>query len=351
MSCTPKRRSGKGLVVCSTRVERTAGLAVWVGLLVVLGAAACSAGTATSPSAAGSVRTAPSSDRGAELDGAVPTSEAGDAAAELDGADAAAVYDLEADRDRRVHAAEQDLGTRAAARKIAAPFVLAGPSSAAIHGAEPFIEAVLGAYRNQRFGRSPERAISIYVFPAVAAYHAYCRRVYGGSECMSRFGFYEPDERRIVMQGGAGGTLSHELAHPFYEADFPTGPTWLNEGIASVFEQPILHPKGEIHGGKNWRLPRLLAALSSPKERAFARIDALFSMTDETFRGALESLHYATARYTCQWLDERGKLWPFYHAYRDGVAADPTGEKAFTAVVGQSPADATRSWHRWLRAL
>lgn len=260
-------------------------------------------------------------------------------------------YDLEADRARRIHAAREDLGPRAEATRVAAPFVLAGPSAAAIHGAAPFIESVLTAYRNHRFARSPERAISIYVFPAAAAYHAYCRREYGGSECMSRFGFYQPDERKIIMQGGAGGTLSHELAHPFYEADFPDGPTWLNEGIAALFEQPILHPKGEIHGAKNWRLPRLLQALSRPREKSVARLEALFGMSDQTFRGELESLHYAVARYACQWLDEKALLWPFYQAYRDGIGTDPTGEAAFRQVVGASPSEATRSWHRWLRAL
>ncbi len=260
-------------------------------------------------------------------------------------------YDLAADRQRRLRAAVEDLGERAIAIEVTSPFVLAGPSRAALAGSEAFIQAVLTAYRNDRFGASPARAISIYVFPSASAYHAYCRREYGGTECISRFGFYEPDERKIVMQGGAGGTLSHELAHPFYEADFPSGPVWLNEGIASLYEQPVLHPKGQIHGSKNWRLPRLLQALRTPSESAEARLEALFEMSDATFRNERESLHYATARYACQWLDERGFLWPFYRSYRDGFASDPSGTTAFTQTVGKSPADATREWQRWVRAL
>lgn len=260
-------------------------------------------------------------------------------------------YDVEADREERLQAAHLELGANAHALRVASPFVLAGPSKAATHGAAPFIESVLAAYTNHRFDKSPTRAISIYVFPAAAQYHAFCRRQYGGDECVSRFGFYLPDERKIIMQGGAGGTLSHELAHPFYEADFPGGPTWLNEGIAALFEQPILHPKGEIHGGKNWRLPRLLQALGSPKESSYARLETLFGMTDEVFRGEHESLHYAMARYACQWLDEHAWLWPFYRAYRDGIATDTSGRAAFTQVVGKSPAEATTEWKRWLRAL
>lgn len=327
MSSRSRKPSGRKRVASSNREA----------CCLLLIASACAAAPEPTRVQPTSIASAPTVEAGAPL-----------VAAE---SDAGAPYDVEADRARRLRAAEEDLGTHAAATKVTPPFVLAGPTRAAIAGSEAFIEAVLGAYRNERFGTSPQRAISIYVFPAAAAYHAYCRRVYGGSECMSRFGFYEPDERKIIMQGGAGGTLSHELAHPFFEADFPTGPTWLNEGIASVFEQPILHPKGQIHGGKNWRLPRLLQALGSAKERDEARLEALFGMPDATFRNDQESLHYAVARYACQWLDERGFLWPFYRAYRDGITEDPTGEAAFTRVVGQKPADATRAWHRWLRAL
>jgi len=328
-------------MVSSTRPEW---LAAWAWL-------ACSAcGSAPEPSRSGAPLPTASAAPEPRLAEARPPG-APARAVVPDPAETVPAYDVDADLSRRLAAAKEDLGEHAAAVRVTRPFVLAGPGASALRGAEPFIESVLGAYRNGRFGRSPERAISIYVFPAAAAYHAYCRRVYGGQECVSRFGFYQPDERRIVMQGGAGGTLSHELAHPFFEADFPTGPIWLNEGIASVFEQPILHPEGEIHGGKNWRLPRLLQALGSPSERDVARIEALFGMTDDTFRGARESLHYAIARYTCQWLDERGFLWPFYQAYRDGIASDPTGEAAFRQVVGMTPAEATRPWHRWLRAL
>jgi hypothetical protein len=169
---------------------------------------------------------------------------------------------------------------------------------------------------------------------------------------MSPFGFYRPDARTIVMNAGPGiGTLTHEIVHPLVEADFPGAPTWIDEGIASLFEAPVIPRAAEIHGAKNWRLPRLRGALDSETARQRVRLDALFGMSDETFRDRDESLHYAMARYTCQWLDERGKLWPFYRAWRDGVQDDPSGEKAFGRIVGKTPADANAEWDRWLRAL
>jgi hypothetical protein len=141
------------------------------------------------------------------------------------------------------------------------------------------------------------------------------------------------------------------MVHPLLEADFPGAPTWIDEGIASLFEAPLLPRPGEIHGAKNWRLPRLRAAVASPRDREGARLDALFGMSDERFRDDDESLHYAMARYVCQWLDERALLWKFYRAWRDGRADDPTGAKSFEAVVGSTPSDANDTWVSWVRRL
>jgi hypothetical protein len=69
------------------------------------------------------------------------------------------------------------------------------------------------------------------------------------------------------------------------------------------------------------------------------------------FRGEKESLHYATARYVCQWHDARGELWPFYRAWQDDFADDRTGERALAKVVRMSPADASAAWTAWVRTL
>jgi hypothetical protein len=74
-------------------------------------------------------------------------------------------------------------------------------------------------------------------------------------------------------------------------------------------------------------------------------------MPDATFRGEWEGLNYATARYVCQWLDERGKLWPFFQKWRDDYANDPTGEKSFTAVTGMTLGEANAAWTKWTLAL
>jgi hypothetical protein len=74
-------------------------------------------------------------------------------------------------------------------------------------------------------------------------------------------------------------------------------------------------------------------------------------MTDDAFRDGDEPLHYAMARYACQWLDDQGKLWPFYRAWREGHEEDPSGARAFAAVMGKTPEEASEAWLGWVRRL
>ena len=294
-----------------------------------------------------------------------PTSAPVDAAADApardagpDAADAAAhaaaepAYDLAADRVQILARARTELGADVHATVSQEKFVLIaapGWNMAALAASRELTLGALDAFYNHRFGARPAQAVAIYLFPSAAPYQAWCKEHLGGA-CLSRFGSYHPDRRVIVMNAGLGlGTLTHELVHPIVEADFPKAPTWINEGIASLFEAPVLTGPGEITGAKNWRLPRLRAALSA--KDADARVSALFGMSDATFRGDKEDLHYAVARYVCQWLDEKGSLFSFYQRWRDSVDSDPTGEKAFAAVVGQSPSDVNAAWIKWVAAL
>lgn len=261
-------------------------------------------------------------------------------------------YDLTLDLEQRREGLIDELGSRTGTAVAGDVFLLVSPAGeAALAGSLDITRRALEALYNGRFGRRPTRAISVLLFPEAASYSSHCRKRYG-QPCTSPYGFYMHSERRIVMNVGLGlGTLTHELVHPLVEADFPNAPTWLNEGIASLFEQFTLPRKGEIHGYKNWRHPRLLQAIRSKQERSVATPAALMTMDEDTFRGDLEDLNYATARYLCQWLDQKRLLWAFYARFRDGYATDPTGRRAFAEAVGKPPEEVEEEWQRWVRAL
>jgi hypothetical protein len=267
---------------------------------------------------------------------------------------AEAPYDLATDIERRSRAAKEELGARTITTVVSDIFVVIGPpgwQGGSFEQSVSLMRSSMAGYLNNRFGKKPSQAISVYLFPEGKTYEAFCKKKYD-APCIAHYGFYQPGDRYMVMNIGLGaGTLTHEIVHPLVESDFPDAPTWLNEGIASVFEAPVIPKAGEIHGVKNWRHPRLKRALTTAAERDHARLDTLFSMRDEVFRAEAEDLHYAMARYVCQWLDERGKLWAFYQRWRDTVATDPSGEKAFKEVVGMTPAEANPAWTKWTLAL
>ena len=262
-------------------------------------------------------------------------------------------YDLAKDLLERDADAKRRLGRGAETAVVGDVFVLVGargftgPSFAA---SRDLVTRALAAFYNGRFDKKPKEAITVYLFGDAGSYGAFCKTALG-EPCISVYGFYWPSERWMVMNAGLGiGTLTHELVHPLVEADFPRAPTWLNEGIASIFEAPALPKAGEIHGVKNWRLPRLRAALGSG-ERPKAMPQTLFGMADTVFRDDDESLHYSLARYFCQWLDERGKLWEFYHTYRDARTEDPTGEASFKKVMGKTPVELEGTFLGWVARL
>jgi len=259
------------------------------------------------------------------------------------GADVAAV----------VAAAHRDLGAGARIETVGA-FVLAGAPSLSRTGFDHAVDLTrraLVALHAGRFDASPARPVGVWLFPTAKPYQAWCHARWS-ADCISIYGFFLSDERLLVMNVGPGlGTLTHELVHPILRADFPRAPTWIDEGIASLYEAPVIAKPGSIRGIKNWRLPRLRKALDAAAERGAARLDRLFALSDDAFRGDGEDLHYALARYFCQWMDAKGWLWPFYRRWRDDAAADPTGEATFRAVTGLTPAAAHAAFEKWVRAL
>lgn len=265
-------------------------------------------------------------------------------------------YDLVADLDARKEVVRDTVGKQARFETVEGVFLLA-PATGVFGASAAVAKQAIAAYYHGRFDTRPTKAITVLLFDTAPPYEAYCKARWK-KPCGTPYGFYAPADRTIVMNAGPGiGTLTHELVHPIVEADFPGAPTWIDEGIASLYEAFAFTKPGEIRGQKNWRHPALRAALLA-RGKSFAggpplypSLPRLVGMSNTEFRGSKEGLNYATARYFCQWLESKGKLWAFYHAFRDGYAKDPTGEKAFVAVMGKSPAALDDEWAQWVISL
>ncbi len=202
------------------------------------------------------------------------------------------------------------------------------------------------------FDRKPDRPIAVYLFRDNRSYEDYNLRRYG-EKPSTPYGFFRPDERKLVMNIATGsGTLVHELTHPLLAADFPGAPPWLNEGLASLFEQCQL-TDDRIRGLVNWRLPYLQEAVAKQTLIPLRRLVAM--PADEFYRRY--SVPYAESRYLCMYLQEQDLLVRFYKAFRAAAASedpatrDATGAATLESVTGKPLETLQADWLVWVATL
>jgi len=202
------------------------------------------------------------------------------------------------------------------------------------------------------FAKNPDETIDIWLFKTKTSYYKNTRTVFQ-EDPISPFGYYSPKHRALIMNiATGGGTLVHEMVHPFMRTNFPTCPTWFDEGLASLFEQ-CTDRKGHIAGEINWRLPGLQEAIRTGKTIPFQQLSAL---SPAEFYGADDNSeynkYYGQARYLCYYLQEQGLLVKFYREFTANASTDPTGYATLQRVLGVDDMAAfQKKWEAFVLAL
>jgi len=202
------------------------------------------------------------------------------------------------------------------------------------------------------FSRDPEAIIDIWLFRDRASYLEHAQRLFHDTPS-TPFGYYSPEHHALVMNiATGGGTLVHEIVHPFMRANFPACPAWFDEGLASLYEQSS-EDNGHIRGLVNWRFKGLEQAIKEGKVISFQKLTA---MSGDEFYGGLErtnyNQYYAQARYLCFYLQEKGLLVKFYRAFVAQVKEDPTGYHTLQKVVGEKDmAVFQQKWEKFILGL
>ncbi len=207
------------------------------------------------------------------------------------------------------------------------------------------------------FEKDPADILDIYLFKDKDSYQKYSKDLLDDTPD-TPYGYFSPAHKAIVMNmATGGGTLVHEIVHPFMAANFPKCPTWFNEGLASLYEQSI-EKDGHIWGLPNWRLNDLKETLTGtgPKEEGTAPgFKDLCAMDAATFYGPHRGPNYGVARYLCLYLQEQGVLPRFYKDFVANQKADPTGYQTLQATLAkldETDMDAFRkNWEKWVMGL
>ena len=198
------------------------------------------------------------------------------------------------------------------------------------------------------FTADPDVVLTVWLFKDTESYDRHVPELFGHAPS-TPFGYYSRRERALVMNiSTGGGTLVHEIVHPYVEANFPAARAWFNEGLGSLYEQSG-ERDGGIVGRTNWRLAGLQQAIREGRVPSF---HTLVHTTDAGFYDADPGTHYAQARYLLLHLQEEGLLEGFYKAYRANQHADPSGWDSLRAALGEPDMRAfQRGWETWVLGL
>ncbi|MCD4824970.1 MAG: C39 family peptidase [Phycisphaerae bacterium] len=230
------------------------------------------------------------------------------------------------------------------------PFVVVGNESPATvrKRAAGTVRWATRMYKKDYFRHDPAVIYTIWLLKDKKTYEAATKKLCRYAPD-TPFGFFSPTRRVLVMNiATGGGTLVHEMFHAFVPANFPDLPSWLNEGIASLYEQSSQRD-GKIVGFTNWRLKGLKAAIRAKKTISLKK---LAHTTTAEFYGPGSDVHYAMARYLCYYLQENGKLRKYYHAFYKNRKADPTGYKTLVEILGKPDMEKfQKNWQAWCMKL
>jgi hypothetical protein len=180
--------------------------------------------------------------------------------------------------------------------------------------------------------RASQDYIFVYLVPSIDHLQELASRHHGMDLSFGTIAYSFRDDLSLaaVIPGRLYGSLFHELFHLTARTNFGDIPTWLDEGIAALYEVSVA-ADGGFRGVPNWRgkvLERFRNQLPSVRELIRQDNPALADADDRRSREATEELETeraifaATARYFALYLQERRALYRTYTAVRNFSASE-----------------------------
>jgi hypothetical protein len=230
------------------------------------------------------------------------------------------------------------------------PFVVIGDEAPEVVAgrAKSTVRWAVDKLKKDYFARDPDVIIDVWLFKDRSSYERNAEAQWD-ERPSTPYGYYSREHRAMVMNiATGGGTLVHEIVHPFIEANFPAAPAWFNEGLGSLYEQSA-ERDGRIVGLTNWRLAGLQRAIERGRVPSFRDLTAT---STRAFYDDDPGTNYAQSRYLLHYLQDHGLLVSFYQAFTLNQERDPTGYDTLQQVLGEDDmARFQAKWQAWVSAL
>jgi len=255
-----------------------------------------------------------------------------------------------ADYEKHIEQLQKKISTKDFTVVLSPPFVVIGDESPEMvrRRSEGTVKWAVEKLKTAYFKQDPRQILDIWLFKDKESYETNCKRLFG-KKPDTPFGYFSQEDKALVMNiSTGGGTLVHEIVHPFVAANFPNCPAWFNEGLGSLYEQSG-ELDGEIHGYTNWRLPRLQESIRKGK---LTSLKMLCQTTDTDFYEKDRGTNYAEARYLCYYLQQKGLLKTYYRRFLANRKDDPSGYKTLKTVLERDDMDEfQKQWESYVLKL
>ncbi len=227
------------------------------------------------------------------------------------------------------------------------PFVVIGDESPEMvkKRSQNTVRWAVDKLKRDFFTKDPENILNIWLFKDEISYRKHAKEFFE-DEPETPYGYYSSANKALVMNiATGGGTLVHEIVHPFIEANFPDCPAWFNEGMGSLFEQSG-EEDGHLVGYTNWRLAGLQRAI---RQKIVPDFQTLLSTSDHQFYNADRGTNYAQSRYLLYYLQQKGLLVKFYREFYENRKTDRTGYKSLQQTLGKkNMVEFQNSWENFV---
>jgi hypothetical protein len=155
--------------------------------------------------------------------------------------------------------------------------------------------------------------------------------------------------RRELVAADPHRALRHEFVHALHHGHMDAvgqeHPAWIQEGIATLYEDYRLEPDGGVRFPANDRQPLAVTLVASGRLIPWRE---LVTMPSDALQ-AEAARTYPQLRSIFRFIAHEGRLEAWYETYVDGYDRDPTGAAALETALGDPLDELERRWRRWLR--
>jgi hypothetical protein len=270
---------------------------------------------------------------------------------------------------------------------IQKPYVVVGDESPAEvrRWATGTIQWASDLLKQDYFTEDPDDILAIWLFKDKESYEKHTEELFDDTPD-TPYGYVSYKHKAMIMNiGTGGGTLVHEIVHPYIASNFPNCPSWFNEGLGSLYEQCGEY-RGRIWGRTNWRLEGLQKGITKKREEAARAANPekaeekpesdeaaeeaeeeeeyvgtvlpfreLCNTTSREFYYHDAGMHYAQARYLLYYLQQHNLLRTYYHEFHRNAGNDPSGYQTLMKVLGvETEAGMDKfqeDWEAWVMKL